>query len=152
MLTAVNAYIHVRQVGFQLSASGHGGVVTPEQVGTQVLKHLLALTHDYLGHSQVNKAVIAVPAKFTATQRQATAETYRQAGLKVVRVMEEPTAAAVAYRLHKRTDIHHILVYDFGGGTLDVSLLYVGRDDDAACSLSCLAVLAHALPPSMVWY
>lgn len=117
------------QVGFQLSASGHGssGVVTPEQVGTEVLKHLLALTRDYLGHSQVNKAVIAVPAKFTAIQRQATAEAYRQAGLKVVRVMEEPTAAAVAYRLHKRTDIHHILVYDFGGGTLDVSLLYVGR-------------------------
>jgi molecular chaperone DnaK (HSP70) len=117
-------------------------VVTPEQVGTEVLKHLLALTRDYLGHSQVNKAVIAVPAKFTAIQRQATAEAYRQAGLKVVRVMEEPTAAAVAYRLHKRTDIHHILVYDFGGGTLDVSLLYVGGNDvddndvDNACSLS----------------
>lgn len=129
-------------MGFQLSASGHGGVVTPEQVGTEVLKHLLALTRDYLGHSQVNKAVIAVPAKFTAIQRQATAEAYRQAGLKVVRVMEEPTAAAVAYRLHKRTDIHHILVYDFGGGTLDVSLLYVGgidvddNDVDNACSLS----------------
>jgi molecular chaperone DnaK (HSP70) len=75
----------------------------------------------------VNKAIIAVPAKFTAQQRQATGEAYRRAGLKVIRVLEEPTAAAVAYRLHKRKDIHHILVYDFGGGTLDVSLLFVSK-------------------------
>lgn len=132
--------------------------MTPEQVGTEVLKHLLALTRDYLGHSQVNKAVIAVPAKFTAIQRQATAEAYRQAGLKVVRVMEEPTAAAVAYRLHKRTDIHHILVYDFGGGTLDVSLLYVGGNDidddvDDACSQSVQRMFRRvsSSPFSMVW-
>ncbi len=71
--------------------------------------------------------MIAVPAKFDANQRQATADIYKQAGLKVMRVIEEPTAAAVAYRLHKKVDIHHILVYDFGGGTLDVSLLYVAQ-------------------------
>jgi molecular chaperone DnaK (HSP70) len=75
----------------------------------------------------VNKAVIAVPAKFNAIQRQATAEAYRLAGLKVIRVIEEPTAAAVAYKLHKKDEIHHILVYDFGGGTLDVSLLFVSQ-------------------------
>lgn len=52
---------------------------------------------------------------------------YKQAGLKVMRIVEEPTAAAVAYRLHKKDNVHHILVYDFGGGTLDVSLLYVSQ-------------------------
>ena len=102
-------------------------MITPEQVGTQVLKFLLRVTAEYLGHDQVNKAVIAVPAKFDANQRKATGEAYRQAGLKVMRVIEEPTAAAVAYKLHKKSNIHHILVYDFGGGTLDVSLLYVAK-------------------------
>eukprot|EP01034_Spumella_vulgaris_P032094 gene32094-39640_t len=115
------------QVGFQISATGHNPVITPEQVGTQVLRYLLSVTADFLGHDQVNKAVIAVPAKFSPLQRQATAEAYKQAGLKVIRVIEEPTAAAVAYRLHKKSNIHHILVYDFGGGTLDVSLLYVAH-------------------------
>lgn len=60
-------------------------------------------------------------------QRKATGEAYARAGLKVVRVIEEPTAAAVAYKLHKNSNIHHILVYDFGGGTLDVSLLFVSK-------------------------
>jgi molecular chaperone DnaK (HSP70) len=115
------------QVGFDVQVRGEPHLISPEDVGTQVLKHLLDITADFLGHKQVNKAVIAVPAKFSAQQRQATGEAYKKAGLKVMRVLEEPTAAAVAYRLHKRTDIHHILVYDFGGGTLDVSLLYVSR-------------------------
>jgi molecular chaperone DnaK (HSP70) len=116
------------KVGFEIEKEkGTTSVITPEQVGTEVLKHLLRITADYLGHKQVNKAVIAVPAKFDANQRQATGEAYRKAGLKVMRVIEEPTAAAVAYKLHKKKNIHHILVYDFGGGTLDVSLLYVAK-------------------------
>lgn len=115
------------KVGFELLVKGEVKVVAPEQVGTQVLKYLMDITADFLGHRQVTKAIIAVPAKFTAQQRQATGEAYRRAGLKVIRVLEEPTAAAVAYRLHKRKDIHHILVYDFGGGTLDVSLLFVSK-------------------------
>jgi len=131
---AIETSVPIKGAHYQLQDQAEGSrgvlnrvVVSPEQIGTEVLKYLLQLTSDYLGHKQVNKAVIAVPAKFSALQRQATAAAYKAAGLKVMRVMEEPTAAAVAYRLHKRTDIHHILVYDFGGGTLDVSLLYVAK-------------------------
>ena len=117
------------RVGFRLSAAatGHPSVISPESVGTAVLKHLLSVTSDYLGYGGVNKAVLAVPAKFNAQQRAATGAAYKAAGLKVVRVMEEPTAAAVAYQLHKKSNVHHILVYDFGGGTLDVSILYVRK-------------------------
>ena len=75
----------------------------------------------------VKSAIIAVPAKVGPEQRQASGQAYKAAGLRVLRVVDEPTAAAVAYKLHKRSNIHHILVYDFGGGTLDVSLLYVSR-------------------------
>lgn len=114
-------------VGFALNVSGHPPVIAPEDVGIQVVKYLLSVTAQFLGHSQVNKAVIAVPAKFTSLQRQATGHIYKSAGLKVVRVLEEPTAAAVAYDLHKKPNVHHILVYDFGGGTLDVSILYVAK-------------------------
>jgi molecular chaperone DnaK (HSP70) len=117
------------EIGFELSslASGHPHIISPESVGTKVLEFLKTVTAEYLGHNQVNKAIIAVPAKFNAEQRQATGAAYKAAGLKVVRVLEEPTAAAVAYQLHKKSDISHILVYDFGGGTLDVSILYVSK-------------------------
>lgn len=113
-------------VGFNITSTGHGNqLISPERVGTDVLKGLLELTASFIGHNQVNKAVIAVPAKFSSEQRMATADAYKAAGLKVTRVIEEPTAAAIAYDLHKKDSVHHIIVYDFGGGTLDVSLLYV---------------------------
>ena len=119
------------KVGFELSSSPtstrQATIITPERVGTQVLKYLMKVTATFLGHNQVTKAVIAVPAKFSMEQRAATGAAYKAAGLKVVRVLEEPTAAAVAYKLHKKSNIHHILVYDFGGGTLDVSLLFVSK-------------------------
>lgn len=76
---------------------------------------------------KITRAVIAVPAKFDSLQRQAIGDAYKKAGLKIMRVIEEPTAAAVAYGLHKKKDVSHILVYDFGGGTLDVSILYVSK-------------------------
>jgi molecular chaperone DnaK (HSP70) len=114
-------------IAFEVLATGHPALISPEMVGSSVLKYLLGLTADYLGHTQVTKAIIAVPAKFTMEQRAATGAAYKAAGLKVIRVLEEPTAAAIAYDLHKKPDVHHIIVYDFGGGTLDVSLLHVAK-------------------------
>ena len=97
----------------------------PQQVGSYVVNYLIQITKDYLGHDNVKSAVIAVPAKFNALQRQATVEAFRDAGVTVTRILEEPTAAALAYGLHKKESVEYILVYDFGGGTLDVSLLHV---------------------------
>mmetsp|Transcript_30564 Transcript_30564/g.68531 ORF Transcript_30564/g.68531 Transcript_30564/m.68531 type:complete len:534 (+) Transcript_30564:198-1799(+) len=102
--------------------------VSPETVGSLVLKHLLDIAELNLGHRQVSKAVMAVPAKFNAEQRRATAEAFKQAGLRVMRIIEEPTAAALAYGLDKKKNVEYILVYDFGGGTLDVSLLFVNKE------------------------
>ncbi|KAG5187956.1 heat shock protein 70 family [Tribonema minus] len=109
------------------SMTQHPAAISPQGIGTMVVRELLRMVHLDLGHTQVRAAVIAVPAKFDARQRRATAQAFQAAGLKVVRVLEEPTAAALAYGLQNRDDVHHVLVYDFGGGTLDVSLLYVAE-------------------------
>mmetsp|Transcript_24535 Transcript_24535/g.52030 ORF Transcript_24535/g.52030 Transcript_24535/m.52030 type:complete len:653 (+) Transcript_24535:269-2227(+) len=110
---------------------GHGtatvATLTPSEVGAYILHHLRTLTRTHLGHDNVKSAVIAIPAKFEPAQRDATLKAYELAGLKVTRVVEEPTAAALAYGLHKRDDVHHVMVYDFGGGTLDISMLYIGE-------------------------
>jgi molecular chaperone DnaK (HSP70) len=92
------------------------------------VKHLLQMTNRYLGHENVKSAVICVPAKFDAQQRQATVQAFREAGVAVQRILEEPAAAALAYGLHHKDGVDFILVYDFGGGTLDVSLLQVSGD------------------------
>jgi len=113
------------EVGFSLPNSEE--VISPEFVGSKVLEHLLDMAKKHLGHSQVKTAVIAVPAKFNSQQRAATADAFKMAGLKVGRVLEEPTAAALAYGLHRKPGVDHILVYDFGGGTLDVSILHVSK-------------------------
>eukprot|EP00903_Cladosiphon_okamuranus_P019908 g18297.t1 len=110
---------------FEIKRLGHPPAVSPQVVGSHVLGELLRRAANYLGHSQVSKAVIAVPAKFDARQRAATVETFRLAGLQVIRTLEEPTAAALAFGLHRKPNVNHILVYDLGGGTLDVSLLFV---------------------------
>lgn len=100
-------------------------LIAPQQVGAYVVHHLLQITKHFLGHDNIKSAVICVPAKFNAEQRQQTLAAFRLAGLSVARVVEEPTAAALAYGLHRKDGVEYILVYDFGGGTLDVSLLHV---------------------------
>lgn len=99
--------------------------MNPQQVGSYVVNYLIDITKEYLGHEMVKSAVICVPAKFDTRQRQATVEAFKNAGVAVTRILEEPTAAALAYGLHKKEGVEYILVYDFGGGTLDVSLLHV---------------------------
>jgi molecular chaperone DnaK len=101
-----------------------GKSVTPPEVGARVLMKLKKAAEDYLGE-KVTEAVITVPAYFNDSQRQATKDAGRIAGLDVKRIVNEPTAAALAYGLDKKKD-QIIAVYDFGGGTFDISILEVG--------------------------
>ena len=101
--------------------------LSPQQVGGHVVNFLIGLTRDFLGHDNIKSAVLAVPAKFDPHQRRRTYEAFQLAGIKVARVLEEPTAAALAYGLHKKEGVEKILVYDFGGGTLDISILHVSE-------------------------
>lgn len=88
----------------------------------------MSITRKHLGHDNIKAAVIAVPAKFDTFQREATVHAFRSAGIKVARILEEPVAAALAYGLQKKENVDYIIVYDFGGGTLDVSVLQVSKD------------------------
>jgi len=98
--------------------------VSPEQVGAHILMKLKRAAEQYLGE-EVHEAVITVPAYFSDAQRQATKDAGRIAGLDVKRIINEPTAAALAYGFDQKSN-EKIVVYDFGGGTFDVSLLEVG--------------------------
>jgi molecular chaperone DnaK len=99
---------------------------TPPQISAEVLRRLKEAAESYLGH-KVNKAVITVPAYFNDAQRQATKDAGQIAGLEVMRIVNEPTAAALAYGLDKKKD-EKIAVFDLGGGTFDVSVLDVSKD------------------------
>ena len=102
-----------------------GAKHSPPEISAMILQKLKAAAEDYLGE-KVTDAVITVPAYFNDAQRQATKDAGKIAGLNVLRIINEPTAAALAYGLDKKKD-ETIAVYDFGGGTFDISILEVGE-------------------------
>ena len=102
---------------------------TPQEISARILQKLKRDAEQYLGDA-VTDAVITVPAYFNDAERQATKEAGEIAGLNVLRIINEPTAAALAYGLDRGKEDELILVFDLGGGTFDVSLLEVGKDDD----------------------
>ncbi|WP_062466896.1 molecular chaperone DnaK [Demequina maris] len=102
---------------------------TPQEISARILGKLKRDAEEYLGE-KVTDAVVTVPAYFNDHERQATKEAGEIAGLNVLRIVNEPTAAALAYGLDKGKEDEHILVFDLGGGTFDVSLLEVGKDED----------------------
>ena len=118
-----------RHMGTDWSVEIDGKKYTAQEISARILAKLKADAEAYLGESVTN-AVITVPAYFNDAERQATKEAGTIAGLTVDRIVNEPTAAALAYGLDKGKEDELILVFDLGGGTFDVSLLEVGKDDD----------------------
>lgn len=113
-----------RHMGTDYKVEVEGKDYTPQEVSAIILQKLKAQAEDYLGE-KVTEAVITVPAYFNDAERQATKDAGTIAGLDVKRIINEPTAAALAYGLEKGED-HTILIYDLGGGTFDVSILELG--------------------------
>jgi molecular chaperone DnaK len=118
-----------RHMGTDWSFKVDGKDYTPQELSARILAKLKRDAETYLGES-VTDAVITVPAYFNDAERQATKDAGEIAGLNVLRIINEPTAAALAYGLDKGKQDELILVFDLGGGTFDVSLLEVGKDDD----------------------
>ena len=114
-----------REMGSNYKIDIDGKDYTPQEISAMILQKLKADAESYLGET-VSEAVITVPAYFTDAQRQATKDAGKIAGLEVKRIINEPTAAALAYGMDKEHGQHKIMVYDLGGGTFDVSILEVG--------------------------
>jgi molecular chaperone DnaK len=118
-----------RHIGTDWKVDIDGKSYTPQEISARILGKLKRDAEQYLGED-VTDAVITVPAYFNDAERQATKDAGEIAGLNVLRIINEPTAAALAYGLDKGKEDELILVFDLGGGTFDVSLLEVGKDDD----------------------
>jgi len=114
-----------RKMGTSEKVEAEGKKYTPEEISAKILSKLKKDAESYLGET-VTKAVITVPAYFNDAERQATKNAGKIAGLEVERIINEPTAAALAYGLDKQEKLQTILVYDLGGGTFDVSILELG--------------------------
>ncbi|ANB56606.1 chaperone protein DnaK [Anoxybacillus sp. B7M1] len=125
-ITNPNTIISIkRHMGTDYKVEVEGKQYTPQEISAIILQYLKSYAEAYLGEP-VTRAVITVPAYFNDAQRQATKDAGRIAGLEVERIINEPTAAALAYGLDKMEEDQTILVYDLGGGTFDVSILELG--------------------------
>ncbi|MEH7414075.1 molecular chaperone DnaK [Neobacillus drentensis] len=125
-ITNPNTIISIkRHMGTNYKVNIEGKDYTPQELSASILQYLKSYAEDYLGEP-VTKAVITVPAYFNDAERQATKDAGKIAGLEVERIINEPTAAALAYGLDKTDQDQTILVYDLGGGTFDVSILELG--------------------------
>ncbi|GBD82688.1 chaperone protein DnaK [Tetragenococcus halophilus subsp. halophilus] len=121
--TVTSVKRHIGEDGYKVEANNK--TYTPQEISAMILQHIKSFSEDYLGE-EVEKAVITVPAYFNDSQRQATKDAGKIAGLEVERIVNEPTAAALAYGLDKTEQDEKILVFDLGGGTFDVSILELG--------------------------
>ena len=126
MVTNPNTIYSVKRLmGTDEKVKANGKEYTPQEISAMILGYIKDYAESYLGE-KVSKAVITVPAYFNDAQRQATKDAGKIAGLEVERIINEPTAAALAYGSDKQDEMHTILVYDLGGGTFDVSILELG--------------------------